>query len=163
MFRPRLKEEEEEHVDPMLIPGLNDGPSLKNVRCVSEVTCRSEREVEDHRAALVQQKRHQILHKEQSRYILLALSIAYVSWIPALHTASNPSFPLHTLRSALGSLYKGISHTYTRTREHDVEMFYLDVEEQELDFSQELGDLVSFPNVLDALGSFPEEGVGGSP
>lgn len=42
-------------------------------------------------------------------------------------------------------------------------MFYLDVEEQKLDFCQELGDLASFPNLLDALGSFPEEGVGGAP
>lgn len=45
----------------------------------------------------------------------------------------------------------------------DVYMCYLDVEEQKLDFSQELGDLVSFPDFLEALGSSPEEGVRGSP
>lgn len=58
-----------------------------------------------------------------------------------------------------------ISHAYASLREakSDVITSYLDVEEQEPDFSQELGDLVPFPNLLDALGSFPEERVSGSP
>lgn len=57
------------------------------------------------------------------------------------------------------------SHAYASLREAkgDVIMSYLDVEEQEPDFSQELGDLVPFPNLLDALGSSPEERVSGSP
>lgn len=114
------------------------------------MTCCSKGEVEDHRAALVQQKRHQILHEEQSRFMLL------------LHKVSDPILSITTLWSALGSLYTAFI-VHVNEAESDAEMFYLDVEEQKFGFSQELGDHVSFPNVLDALGSFLEERVGGSP
>lgn len=50
-----------------------------------------------------------------------------------------------------------------REAESDAEIYHLDVEEEKFGFSQKLGDLVSFLDVLDAFGSFLEEGVGGSP